>query len=79
MHSRLIFLHHRHLTAKNAERKVTMSSKDGAQASAKAHHRTICREKLAGIIRCPYRKPTQVGESNRLRRARETSLRNSAH
>ena len=30
----------------NAERKVTKSSKDRAQASAKAHHRTICREKL---------------------------------
>ena len=26
----------------------------------------------------PYRKPTQVGESNRLRRVSETSLRNSA-
>ena len=29
-------------------------------------------------IWCPYRKPTQVGEERILRRARESSLRNSA-
>lgn len=34
-------------------------------------------EKLLSILRaCSYRKPTQVGESRRLRRSRELSLRN---
>ena len=30
-------------------------------------------------LRCPYRKPTQVGEENILRRVRELWLRNSAN
>ncbi|GBK66286.1 hypothetical protein PbDSM24746_62900 [Paenibacillus macerans] len=37
-----------------------------------------CREKPLARRRCPYRKPTQVGEKRILRRAEELSLRNSA-
>jgi hypothetical protein len=37
-----------------------------------------CQEKPLVRIRCPYRKPTQVGEKRILRRAEELSLRNSA-
>ena len=36
------------------------------------------REKLLRAERCPYRKPTQVGEERILRRTREPLLRNSA-
>ena len=36
------------------------------------------REKLYELMRCPYRKPTQVGEERILRPAREVLLRNSA-
>ena len=64
---------------KDAERKVIRQSNAELRALPEAYHRTRRREKLMGILRYPYRKPTQVGESNRLRRARETSLRNSAH
>ena len=37
------------------------------------------REKLYVLIRCPYRKPTQVGEERILRPAGEVLLRNSAN
>lgn len=37
-----------------------------------------CQEKPLARRRCPYRKPTQVGEKRILRRAEELSLRNSA-
>ena len=36
------------------------------------------REKLWGILRCPYRKPTQVDEERILRPTGEGLLRNSA-
>ena len=36
------------------------------------------REKLLGDHKCPYRKPTQVGEERILRRTGEPLLRNSA-
>ena len=36
------------------------------------------REKLMCILRCPYRKPTQVGRMRILRPTREGLLRNSA-
>ena len=36
------------------------------------------REKLMCILRCPYRKPTQVDEERILRPAEELQLRNSA-
>ena len=39
---------------------------------------SYCREKPLVRRRCPYRKPTQVGEQSMLRRAEELSLRNSA-
>jgi hypothetical protein len=39
-----------------------------------------CREKpLNENNRCPYRKPTQVGEMSILRRVEELLLRNSAN
>ena len=37
-----------------------------------------CQEKPLVRLRCPYRKPTQVGEERILRLARELLLRNSA-
>ena len=39
---------------------------------------TLPRKASSEKCRCPYRKPTQVGEERILRRAREPSLRNSA-
>ena len=36
------------------------------------------KKSLSRVNRCPYRKPTQVGEERILRRAGELSLRNSA-
>ena len=36
------------------------------------------REKFYVLMRCPYRKPTQVDEERILRPARERLLRNSA-
>ena len=65
--------------ANDASRKVTRQS--NAELSLRAKRitgRGAEKSFMVCLIR-PYRKPTQVGESNRLRRARETSLRNSAH
>ena len=74
MHSRLNIPAPVGIKVKNdAERKVTKSSKDRAEARAKAYHWTRCREKLTRILRCPYRKPTQVGECKRTQ-ARERNL-----
>ena len=39
---------------------------------------TLSRKASSEEQRCPYRKPTQVGEKRILRRAEELSLRNSA-
>jgi hypothetical protein len=39
---------------------------------------TLSRKASSEEQRCPYRKPTQVGEKSILRRAEELSLRNSA-
>ena len=65
---------------RDAQRKVIRQSNAELRARPEAHGwvsvpRKVCSRFPSG----PYRKPTQVGESNRLRRASETSLRNSAH
>ena len=44
--------------------------RSGKTYTAQKSHDVVCR--------CPYRKPTQVGEESILRRAREPTLRNSA-
>ena len=41
-------------------------------------HDAMRREKLWGMLRCPYRKPTQVDEERILRPTGEGLLRNSA-
>ena len=54
-------------------------SQDNAEASADVDSsNTVSRKACKCSHGSPYRKPTQVGESNRLRRVSETSLRNSA-
>ncbi len=45
-------------------------ARSGKTYTAQKSHPVVCR--------CPYRKPTQVGEESILRRAREPTLRNSA-
>ena len=51
-------------------RKGSKYSREGSDA--------LRREKSYVLIRCPYRKPTQVDEERILRPARERLLRNSA-
>src|SRR5690349_16839894 len=55
----------------NPERRVRLRRKAGEAAQLR------CQEKLRGQnMVYPYRKPTQVGKENILRRASELSLRN---
>ena len=63
----------------DAERNVVMSSKDRAEVSAKAYHGTIRREKSPAVspVARTVNRHRWVSVSA-LRRARETSLRNSA-
>ena len=62
-----------------ARTNATMSSKDGAEAQAKAHRVKHRREKLLGVppVARTVNRHRWVSV-NALRRARETSLRNSA-
>jgi hypothetical protein len=46
--------------------------------SREAAEFTLARKAAREILRCPYRKPTQVGEERILRRTGEPLLRNSA-
>jgi phosphohistidine phosphatase SixA len=81
MHSRLNIPALAGIKVKNdATRKLTMSSKDGAEAQAKAYQRTSCREKFFTVspVTRTVNRHRWVSVSA-LRRARETSLRNSAH
>ena len=63
---------------KSRRLKVAVPQGD-VEASAEADSlNTVSRKACKCSHGSPYRKPTQVGESNRLRRVSETSLRNSA-
>ena len=79
MHRRLKFRHH--LIAKKLTHRDRGS---GALVDPGARDRTFSREVLdawwreKAKIRCPYRKPTQVGEEGILRPTGEGLLRNSA-
>ena len=58
--------------------KVTVSQDDVEASAESDSSNTVSRKACMCSHGSPYRKPTQVGESNRLRRVSETSLRNSA-
>ena len=63
----------RQIRARNSRWRVRRGS------DAKEAGRTDCRENpLCQVLRCPYRKPTQVGEVSIQRRSGEILLRNSA-
>ena len=74
MHSRLNIPAPAGIKAVNdAWKDINYPIESGALASAEAHGWGRCREKLMGILRRPYRKPTQVGECKRTQ-ARERNL-----
>ena len=50
----------------------------GTEISKEVVEFTLARKAAKEFCRCPYRKPTQVGEERILRRAGEPLLRNSA-
>ena len=50
----------------------------GSENSSEAGESTLARKAAKYVLRCPYRKPTQVDEKKILRRTGESLLRNSA-
>ena len=50
----------------------------GSEYSRKVSESTLARKVAKYVLRCPYRKPTQVDEKKILRRTGESLLRNSA-
>ena len=50
----------------------------GSENSSEADESTLARKVAKYVLRCPYRKPTQVDEKKIQRRTGESLLRNSA-
>ena len=50
----------------------------GSEKSNEVDESTLARKVAKYVLRCPYRKPTQVDEKKILRRTGESLLRNSA-
>ena len=50
----------------------------GTENSKEDNEFMLARKVTKYVLRCPYRKPTQVDEEKILRRTRESLLRNSA-
>ena len=59
-------------------RKLKTVALMGSEKSNEADEFTLARKAAKYVLRCPYRKPTQVDEKKILRRTGEPLLRNSA-
>ena len=59
--------------------RITLRCDGERKYSTEVTDSTLSRKASSEDDRCPYRKPTQVGEERILRCAREPSLRNSAN
>ena len=53
-------------------------ARTGVKLSSEVDESTLARKVAKYVLRCPYRKPTQVDEKKILRRTGESLLRNSA-
>ena len=81
MHIRLKFRSHRTLSALTHGDSGTPALVDRGvrdRTYSREVRDALWREKARGILRCPYRKPTQVDEERILRPTGEGLLRNSA-